>query len=225
MKIKFIGPGGTRHLLISQPKGYGTGGFIIKGEKNIYIDPGPGALVKSIKYGEKLKSIDEIIVTHFHLDHYGDLLGIIEAVTETERKTVLRADSLTIKHIDQYHKNFVDIVNLSETKYTFKINHGIEGYSIKIEDIYYTSDGSYSEVNVKAGVLIANLVREKPEKPLIHMSLEDLDRYIEAVDPDIVILNHFSKLILNKIHKIADKLREKYNKRFIVAKENMEIEI
>ncbi|MDD5337213.1 MAG: MBL fold metallo-hydrolase, partial [Candidatus ainarchaeum sp.] len=58
-----------------------TGGFRINGSMNIHVDPGPGALVRSLDAGQNPMSLDAIIVTHLHIDHCSDANVLSEAMS------------------------------------------------------------------------------------------------------------------------------------------------
>ena len=48
-------------------------GFLVEGEGRLLLDCGPGVLAK-LRRREAWPRIDAIAVTHFHLDHFGDLV-------------------------------------------------------------------------------------------------------------------------------------------------------
>nr|WP_243687165.1 MBL fold metallo-hydrolase [Methanobacterium formicicum] len=60
-----------------------TGGFRIDGidGKNLHLDPGPGALVRSYQFGVNPLKLHGILVSHSHTDHYSDAEVLIEAMT------------------------------------------------------------------------------------------------------------------------------------------------
>lgn len=224
MEIRIVGPGGTRDLLMDQPEGFGTGGFYVStDEASYYIDPGPGAVLKINRWGWNLK-IDKIVCSHFHLDHYGDLLTMIEYSTRMTRKIELITTDDVWNYIDPYHKSFCNYTNYRSLKNTFPIQHGIDGFGIYIEEanLLYTSDGVFhSKIpSLKADTMIANLTIRNRTESIEHMSLRDLEKFIELVRPKQVILYHYSKYILPELDQIAYELGETHdNIEFYVAKE------
>ena len=78
--ILFLGTGGGRVNLIIQRRH--TGGFIVRSKSlNMFVDPGPGALIYSKKNRIKLNTIDALFVSHTHIDHVNDANVIIEGMT------------------------------------------------------------------------------------------------------------------------------------------------
>ena len=79
MEIVFLGTGGGRINLVQQNRW--TGGFRINGSCKIHVDPGPGALVRSIQTKQDPTDLDAIIVTHLHIDHCSDANVLSEAMS------------------------------------------------------------------------------------------------------------------------------------------------
>ncbi|MEM4166207.1 MAG: MBL fold metallo-hydrolase [Candidatus Bilamarchaeaceae archaeon] len=80
MEILFLGTGGGRINLIKQIRW--TGGFRINSSvANIHVDPGPGALIRTLQVKENPLSLDVLIVTHSHIDHCNDANLMIEAMS------------------------------------------------------------------------------------------------------------------------------------------------
>ncbi|RME78924.1 MAG: hypothetical protein D6769_03745 [Methanobacteriota archaeon] len=73
MKITFTGVGGTRRVMARQYPPFYTGGFRIESSGlNFYVDPGPGAVLRSAELGYKVEETDILILSHKHLDHTSD---------------------------------------------------------------------------------------------------------------------------------------------------------
>jgi phosphoribosyl 1,2-cyclic phosphodiesterase len=147
MEIVFLGTGGGRINLIKQARG--TGGFRINSPfANIHVDPGPGALIHSIRNRQDPLSLDCIIVTHNHVDHVSDAMALIEGMTHYGLKKkgivigsrhTLMGDETADKGISDYHQKKAEIVYVPEIgeKKTFRTGHGefvFEGIGMKHEE-------------------------------------------------------------------------------------------
>ncbi|MEK6843053.1 MAG: MBL fold metallo-hydrolase, partial [Candidatus Micrarchaeota archaeon] len=79
MEIVFLGNGGGRIVLDQQI--LPTAGFRINSNNfKMHVDPGPGALVKSIEHKQIPWELDAIFVSHCHIDHCNDANMIIESL-------------------------------------------------------------------------------------------------------------------------------------------------
>ena len=112
--IKFLGTAGARFVLTKQLRASGGIWFSV-GKTNLYIDPGPGALVRCLNSKPKLEpsALDGILLTHKHLDHSGDVNVMIEAMTEGGFKKggvlfvprdALEEDPVVLKYVRDYVK-------------------------------------------------------------------------------------------------------------------------
>ena len=122
MEIFFLGTGGGRINLIKQVRG--TGGFRINSSSaNIHVDPGPGALVYSVKNKLDLLSLDCVIVTHNHVDHVTDANALIEGMTHYGLKKrgiiigsrcAIEGGANTSSGISTYHLSKADEVYIAK---------------------------------------------------------------------------------------------------------------
>lgn len=225
MKLQFLGTGGGRFATISQKRM--TGGFRIDDidNKNIHIDPGPGALVRSHQYGVNPRKLDIIMVSHSHTDHYNDAEVLIEAMTQgMTKKTGYVIGSTSVIEgseewgpcISKYHQTKPEIIVLkqgAETKIdNLKIRgtktvHGdptCVGFNIDYNGfvISYTADTEYFPELYKehenADVLIGCVIKEGERKIRGHLRTKDFQTLIEEVQPKIAIMTHLGvNLIMN----------------------------
>ena len=80
-ELVILGSGGGRHHIRTQHRA--TGGFLYKfNGHQAAIDPGPGAIVRLNQYGEDPVKTDLFIVSHSHVDHYNDIMAVIESSRE-----------------------------------------------------------------------------------------------------------------------------------------------
>lgn len=115
MEIVFLGTGGGRINIIKQLRA--TAGVRINSESaNIHVDPGPGALLHSIRNKQNPLKLDVVIITHHHIDHVNDAELMIEAMTQHTLKKrgiligsvyTLEGDRLSDKGVKAYHQGLV----------------------------------------------------------------------------------------------------------------------
>ncbi len=74
MKITFLGTG-----VAIDVANKAQSSLIIEEDKVIMLDCGFGAMLRLSQAGYSVEDLDAIVITHFHLDHCGELLGILKA--------------------------------------------------------------------------------------------------------------------------------------------------
>lgn len=77
--VTFLGTGGNPEAVFSQiPR---TAGFLLVVDGlRLYVDPGPGAVVRAQEAGIDLGTLDGIFISHGHLDHYAGAEEVIEGM-------------------------------------------------------------------------------------------------------------------------------------------------
>lgn len=232
-----------------------TGGFRIDDidGKNIHIDPGPGALVRSYQFGLDPLKLNGILVSHSHTDHYTDAEVLIEALTRgmTRKKGVVFGSLSVIEGykqwgpcISSYHlsKPEVSILDVNKSikwdNLKFKATKTVHGdptaigFQIKHENltISYTSDTEYfddlHEYHTGADILIGSVIRPHGERIRGHMCADDFLKLIQEVKPKMGIMTHLGmKMIMNNPESEACRITDKSGIRVMAAFDGMKINL
>ncbi|MCM8823968.1 MAG: MBL fold metallo-hydrolase [Candidatus Omnitrophica bacterium] len=227
--IKFLGTAGARFVMIRQLRS-SAGIWVNFKSTNLFIDPGPGAIVKCNSAKPKLdvSSLDAVILTHKHLDHSNDVNVMIEAMTEggfRKRGSLFApSDSLGCDGVVfSYLKSFLEnIVILKEGEYrigdiSFSVPirniHSVETYGVKFlfdnEVVSFVSDTKYFPGLIDAykdsTVLVMNVVFYQPRSEYEHLSLDDALEMIRNIKPKRAIITHFGMSMLKAHPHILEK--------------------
>ncbi len=249
MKLQFLGTGGGRFATISQKRM--TGGFRIDeiDGKNIHVDPGPGALVRSHQFGLNPRKINMLLVSHCHTDHYNDAEVLIEAMTQGMTKRtghVIASDSVINgagelgPSISKYHQSKPEISVLKpgdvikEKNISIrgtKTNHGdptCVGFNINYKgfNINYTADTEYfpelAEEHAGADILIGCVIKEGERRIKGHLRTLDFEELVNEVQPQIAIMTHLGvNLIMNNPFKNTRLITKNTGVRTIAATDGL----
>lgn len=232
-----------------------TGGFRLENidGKNLHVDPGPGALVRTHQFGLDPFKLDGVFISHAHTDHYNDAEILIESMTKgmTKYKGNIFGSLSVIKGfkrwgpcISKYHlsKSRFNIVQKGQTVKWDNITisgvktvHGdptAVGFQLKSNDltISYTADTEYynklPEYHNGADVLIASIIRSGSDRIRGHLCGDDFIKLIQKVKPKLAIMTHLGmKVIRNNPESEARRISKKTNCNVIAAKDGMKIDL
>lgn len=157
-ELVFLGSGGGRFMLSTQIRA--TAGFRVNSENfKIHIDPGAGALVRSIQRRQNPQKLNCIITTHAHPDHATDTAPLIEAMCRgatSARGTLIVAESVMDGKsgagpvMGQYHFSKPKKAIIAKNGETIEIIEG--GEKLLIETIKCShSDPSTFGIKIKIG--------------------------------------------------------------------------
>jgi len=243
-RIIFLGTGGARVVVFKQIRASGGIWFSLDGTEFL-LDPGPGALIRSLEKGLKPKSLEGIILSHRHLDHSADINVMIEAMTEGgfakkgvvfAPRDALEEDPVIFRYLRSYPEK-VEILkageryrmgNISFESPVKHIHGNVETYGFNFHtskcEISYLSDTRFFPelANYYRGnVLIVNVVRLEPSN-LDHLCMEDVKKIVMKCKPKVAILNHFGMTLLRaNPWKEARRIEDSTRIRIIVAKDGM----
>ena len=251
MKITFLGTGGGRFVTINQIRA--TAGFLVE-TKNLrmYVDPGPGVLVRAKQYGVKLNKLNSIFCSHAHPDHCNDLEMVIEAMTYGVRKKkgILISNEYVIKgskefrsYVSRYHLGILERyyiakpdeeINFLDVKLkTTRCKHDEEkciGFVLEDKKLGYTADTEYYEglENYFKGCdcLIVNCLRPKNVKPYGHITSDKAKILIEKANPKMAILQHFGmKMVFGIAEREAKWIQKETGVRTIAVRDGQSYEV
>ena len=250
--IKFVGTGGARIVTAKQARSTGGLWFNYR-STNLYIDPGPGALVRlhSLNNGHDPSQLDGIILTHKHLDHANDVNVMIEAMAEGGFKKrgylfcprdAIEEDPVVLRYVRSYLEGLNLLqpggqYRLRDIEFTVPVRHihPVESYGLIfhlnkrigiIADTRFWDalPGFYDQVDI----LIVNVLRVRPIAPdekIDHLSVDDFRRIITAVRPQMAVMTHFGlNFIQENPSLVARKIKDETGIDVVAAYDGMTLE-
>lgn len=251
-ELVFLGTGGGRFITITQKRQ--TGGLRILRPVNVQLDPGPGAIVYANRARLDPSKTRAVVVSHCHLDHYGDAEVFIEAMTGGMIKkrglliaprSVIRGNRICDPCISRYHQSMperivevkagdrVDIeqLHLIATKAEHSDPDTV-GFRINMPsgDVGYTSDTEYFEglgkqyEGVRLLILCVLRPRGLPWKG--HLSGDDADKIINEAKPEVSVITDFGvKMVYAGPSREAKTIENNTGVPTIAATDNMRVMI
>jgi ribonuclease BN (tRNA processing enzyme) len=250
--IKFVGTAGARFVVAKQLRSSG-GLWLSFGGVNLYMDPGPGALVRCLSSKPKLDpmKLDGVLLSHKHLDHSGDINAMIEAMTEGgyRRRGVLFAPKDALEEdpvVFRYIRSYLQKIEVLQENSQYSIKdlkfsttqrhiHPVEtyGFNFHLPDciVSYITDTKYEPDllgRYPGDLLILNVVllTDVPDRLIDHLTLEDVRRILEKTKAKAVVLTHFGMGLLEaKPWKVAERLSREAGVKVIAARDGMTLEL
>lgn len=262
--LTFLGTGGGRFVTQSQVR-Y-TGGLWLEVDiaarspqsavcnpgtadrkpKTLLIDPGVGTLIRALEFKRELKTLDAILVSHNHLDHYNDAEACLEGMTRemNKKRGTLFVNENVSRYISDYHKAMVDFRTFDspgkhtiegvkvETIPTYDHSGGF-GFKFHLKDgiITYASDTNYNKklaVHYKnSDILILNVLRPDDCKIFKHLCVGEAEALIRESRPKRAILSHFGRLLAegDAADKVAKRITKDTGVDTVAAKDGMRVEL
>ncbi|MEM3555252.1 MAG: MBL fold metallo-hydrolase [Candidatus Micrarchaeia archaeon] len=252
MELLFLGTGGARFVVLKQLRA--TAGFIIKGEANLYIDPGPGALLKSVELKQELHKLDGVLVSHAHIDHSNDANLIIEGMTNggKRKRGVLIGSSSAVEGnerfdrvISKYHQKMVEKALVAKPGDVFSVKgvkirvtptkHDDENgvgfiFTSKQGVVGYTGDTEYfpelGEIFRNCNLLVLNNLKPAGCSYPGHLNTEMTIRILKEAKPKKAVIQHFGMAMLRAGPEAEARLIQKETGvETVAAKDGMSIRI
>lgn len=239
-------------MVIKQLRASG-GLWLSVGKTNLYIDPGPGALVRCLNSKPRLEpsTLDGILLTHKHLDHCSDVNVMIEAMTDGgfKKRGVLFAPRDALEEdpvVLKYVKEYVEKVEVLEETSEYRIgeihfstakrhHHRVETYGLNFKISPHslsliTDTKFFPELpNLYRGeILVIHVVRLKPigDEPIDHLSVEDVKTIIRKTKPKLSVLTHFGMTMIRaKPWVVADELEKELGLKVLAASDGLKLDL
>ncbi len=246
-QLIFLGTAGGRFTVFNQIRK--SGGIWFKLNNKLFaIDPGPGALIESIKHKLYPSKLSGIFLSHRHLDHCSDINAVIESMTEgghKKRGVVLAPYEATEEDpvILKYNRNNFKLINTQEFK-TYEVDgvlietkskhiHTTETYgaifSFENRAFAYIPDTLYFEELPKlyrVDIVIMNTVFHHQRSGFKHLSSDDVYRFLDVFKPKKTIITHFGLSFLrDKPWEVAKKISEKTGCDVVAAYDGMVVNL
>jgi ribonuclease BN (tRNA processing enzyme) len=215
--VKFLGTAGARFAVSTQLRH--SGGLVWSlGGVLLWVDPGPGALVRALSSRPKVDpaQVDALLLTHRHLDHVGDATAVVEAMTRggfAPRGTLLAPRSALEEDpvVFRYAQGFVARREHLTAGGRYPLgpgltvvtplahDHGTETYGYRLETPGFTVghvvDTFWMEelAAAYAGVdlLVVNATRQRGrDRTILHLGADDAEALAAAIRPRLCVLTH-----------------------------------
>jgi len=235
--LKFLGTAGARFVVSTQLRHSGGLVWTLDGA-TIWIDPGPGALVRALASRPRVDpaKVDALVVTHRHLDHAGDATAVVEAMSQggfRPRGTLLAPrDALEEEPVVfRYAQRFVArSLVLSEgsrhelapgvhLETPLAHDHGIETYGYRLSTPGFTAghvvDTFWMDALPRAyagtDLLIVNTTRERGrDRKYLHLGADDAEVLVAEIRPRLAVLTHLGmQLLRGRAEEIALEISER----------------
>ena len=221
----------------------------------MHLDPGPGALVYSLGLGLDQTKLGAVLISHCHLDHYGDAEVMIEAMTRggTKKGGVLIAPRSVLfgsgdyeASISNYHRGIVEEIHEAEVGKVYDVRgvkvsptkalHGdpdTVGFRFqfsRIGDVGYTSDTAYfdgiSDYYKGVSLLILCVLRPRGLPWKGHLSTDEAATIISEVRPKVAVLTHFGmRMVYAGPSKEANFIEEETGVKTFAAFDGMAMDV
>lgn len=251
VEVVFLGTGGGRFVSYTQLRW--TGGIRLLTDKTqIHLDPGPGAIVRSVDSGLSPQKVKALFISHCHPDHCCDAEIFIEAMTRgmTRRggtlvapRSVLSGNDVCEASISKYHQRMVkrlievkpgDAYSMASFSFTVaKALHSdpdTVGYCFDFPSgrIGYTSDTQYFEEMSTcysgARLMILCVLRPKGSSWKGHLSVDDAVKIVKSLQPEVAVITHLgAKMIFEHPLEQAKFIEAQTGIRTIAATDGMRI--
>ena len=247
--LKFLGTAGARHVVATQLRH--SGGLVYTlGGFRLWVDPGPGALVRALASRPRVDPahVDALLLSHRHLDHAGDATAVVEAMTgggwKRRASLLAPADALDGEPVVFRYAQALParverlraggswlLANGITLATPLAHDHGVETYGYRLTapgvSVGHVVDTFWMDALPEAyagvEVLLVNTTRlQGGDRRLLHLGADDAERLIAAVRPRLAVLTHFGmQLVREGPERVALAIAERTGVPTLAARDGM----
>lgn len=229
--LKFLGTAGARFVVSTQLRH--SGGLVWNvGGVTLWVDPGPGALVRALASRPRVdpSRTDVLVVTHRHLDHAGDATAVVEAMTRggfgrrgalLGPRDALETEPVVFRYAQAFvaRRSFLEEGSRHELapgvvlETPLAHDHGVETYGYRLRapglaaahvvDTYWLD--RLPEAYAGVDLLVVNTTREKGrDRRYLHLGADDAEVLVREIRPKLAVLTHLGmQLVRSPPERIA----------------------
>lgn len=216
--LKFLGTAGARFAVSTQLRHSGGLVWTLAGVR-IWVDPGPGALVRALASRPRIEpaSVDALLVTHRHLDHVGDATAVVEAMTRGgfarraalyAPRDALEAEPVVFRYAQRFVARRVLLAEGSRHEIAPGVvletplahDHGVETYGYRLSapglvaghvvDTYWMD--ALARAYAGVDLLVVNTTRARGrDRRYLHLGVDDAEILVGEIRPRLAVLTHF----------------------------------
>ncbi len=221
----------------------------------LYLDPGPGALVRCAQADPPIDpaEIEAVIVTHSHIDHCNDVNILIDSMTGGgfNKGGTLFAPAACLEGenavVMGYLRPFLDTIVPLEagTRYSFgnvsfatsaPHHHGVDTFGITFDvgetklgflvDTRYFPELPAMYQDVDTLVIHVTFFESPPHPRILHLGIDDVRTIVREARPKKVILTHFGMSMLEAgPERVAESLTEEFGVPIVAAADGLVVPI
>jgi phosphoribosyl 1,2-cyclic phosphodiesterase len=216
--LKFLGTAGARFVVSTQLRH--SGGLVwTLGGATLWVDPGPGALVRALASRPRVdpSHVDALVLTHRHLDHSGDATAVVEAMTKggfgprgaiLAPREALEEEPVVFRYAQPFvaRRAFLSEGSRHEVapgvvlETPLAHDHGVETYGYRLTapglraahvvDTFWLD--RLPEAYGGVDLLLVNTTREKGrDRRYLHLGADDAELLVREIRPRLAVLTHF----------------------------------
>jgi phosphoribosyl 1,2-cyclic phosphodiesterase len=219
----------------------------------VYLDPGPGALVRCAQADPPidLSQLEGIIITHSHIDHCSDVNIVIDAMTgggfnkggtlfaphsclEGENRVVMNylrpfLDGIvTLEPSHAYHFGnlaFRTSIPHQHGTDTFGVTFDVDGTKLSfLVDTRYFPELPAAYLGSDVLVIYVTFLDTPPHPRILHLCVDDVKEIVRGAKPRKVILTHFGVSMLEAgPATIAQQLTDELGVEVVAAEDGMTV--